>query len=156
MKLRTLAVAVMLTAFAAAGFAGDIVRLDFNFWGSDAAIVPVGKLPPGVWLGKKGPFNDRKLYGFATPLFIDISKTPKFELKFTIKGKSGRIVPSVMPCRGKDGKTPMIECLSFEFNDDASPKAPLKFSGWTNMGLKAEVEDGDTITLKVEFKPVAR
>ena len=155
MKLKTLAVAALLTIFAAAGFAGDYVRLDFNFWGSDADIVPVGKLPAGVRMLKKAPFNDRKLYGFATPFIIDIAKAPKIELKFTIKGKSGRIVPSLMACRGKDGKTPTVECTNFEFNEEPSPKIPLKFSGWTNMGLKSEVDDGDTITLTVEFKPVA-
>lgn len=156
MKIKTFAVAVMLAAFAAAASAGDIVRLDFNFWGSDAVIVPVGKLPAGVWMGKKAPFNDRKLYGFATPLFIDIAKAPKFEISFTVKGKSGVIRPSVMPCRNKDGKTPTIECAEFEFNGEVSPKVPLEFSDWTNTGLKSEVGDGDTITLKVEFKPVEK
>lgn len=156
MKLKTLALAVALTALAAAASAGDVVRLDFNFWGSDADVVPVGKLPAGVWLGKKAPFNNKKLYGFATPVFIDIAKAPKIELKFTVKGKSGVIKPSVMPCRGKDGKTPAIECAEFEFNGEVSPKAPLEFSDWTNTGLKSEVDDGDTVTLKAEFKPAVK
>ena len=156
MKIKTLVVAVLLTALAAAGFAGDIVRLDFNFWGSDADVVPVGKLPAGVWMGKKAPFNNKKLYGFATPIYIDIAKAPKVELKFTVKGKSGVIKPSVMPCRGKNGKTPTVECTEFEFNGEVSPKVPLKFADWTNTGLKSDVDDGDTITLKAEFKPDAK
>lgn len=156
MKLKTFAVVVMLTVFAVTGLAGDIVRLDFNFWGSDAEIVPVGKLPDGVRIGKKAPFNNKKHYGFSTPLFIDIAKTPKIELSFTIKGKSGRIVPSVMPCRGKDGNIPTIECTNFEFNNELSPKVPLKFAVWTNTGLSSELEDGDTIILKAEFAPVAK
>ena len=154
MKLKTFAVAALLTVFAAFGAAGDYVRLDFNFWGSDADIGPVGKLPAGVKMLKKAPFNNKQLYGFATPFIIDIAKAPKVELKFTIKGKSGRIAPSLMACRDKGGKLPTIECTVFEFNEEPSPKVPLKFSNWINMGIKSEVADGDTITLTMELKPV--
>lgn len=156
MKIKFLAVAFMLTFFAAVGFAGDSVRLALNFWDSDADIVPIGKLPPGVKMLKKAPFLNKKIYGFTTQLIIDITQAPKVELKFTIKGKPGKIVPSLTVCRGKDGKTPTVECTNFEFNDEPSPKTPLKFSGWTNLGLKTEVNDGDTITLTVEFDPATK
>ena len=152
MKAKFFAVAALLFALAVSGFAGEFVRIDFNFWGSDAAIVPVGKLPDGVKMLKKTPFNNKKLYGFATPLIIDLGKVKSIDLKFTIKGKAGKIVPSLQACRGDDGKFPTFACLEFEFNGDASTKMPMKFSKWTNSGVSAEVEDGDTVTLKAEFK----
>lgn len=155
MKIKFFSVIALLVAFAASGFAGDFVRIDLNFWGSDAAVTAVGKLPAGVRIGKKTPFNNKKLYGFATPIFVDIGKAPKFEITLKIKGKAGVIRPSVQPCRGSDGKFPEFECLEFEFNGNASTKAPLKFKAWTNMELSTEVDDGDTVTLKAEFKPAA-
>ena len=152
MKAKFFAVVALLFALAVSGFAGEFVRIDLNFWGSDAAIVPVGKLPDGVRMLKKVPFNNKKLYGFATPLIVDLGKVRSLDLKFSIQGKAGKIVPSLQSCRGDDGKFPEIECLEFEFNGDASTKMPMKFSKWTNSGVNAEVEDGDTVTLKAEFK----
>ena len=151
MKIKTIAVAVMLTALAVAGFAGDIVRFDFNCYGSDADIVPVGKLPDGVTIRKKAPFNNKKIVGRATPLIIDLGKVRKIDLEFTFHGKTGTIVPSLIPWRRKDGKMPVLECTKLELNGKASPKAPLKFADWVNMGIKIEANDGDTITLKMEF-----
>ena len=131
---------------------GDWLRIDFNFWGSDAAIVVDGKLPEGVSLGKKIPFHDKKLYGFSTPLLIDLDKAHKLDVKFVIKGKAGKIVPSMMPCRRKDGKPAVIECPVFVFNGEVSPKVPFQCTGWTSMGISAEVEDGDVVKFKAEFK----
>lgn len=152
MKTKFFAVAALLFACCAASFGGDWLRIDFNFWGSDAAIVAVDKLPEGVDLGRKIPFHDKKLYGFSTPLLIDLDKAQKFEVKFTIKGKAGKISPSMMPCRRKDGKTPIIECTVFEINGESSPKVPFQCTGWTSMGTAIEVDDGDTFTLKIEVK----
>ena len=92
MKIKTFAIAAMLVALTAAGFSGDIVRFDFNCYGSDADIVPVDKLPNGVTIGKKAPFNNPKIVGRATPLFIDIDKIRTVDLKFTFSGKPGKIV----------------------------------------------------------------
>ena len=152
MSKKFFAVAILLSVFAVTGFAGDWLRIDLNFWGSDAAIIAVGKLPDGVSLGKKIPFHDTKLYGFSTPIFVDLDKAQKFDIKLVIKGKAGTIKPSIMPCRRKDGKPPVVECLEFVFNEEASPKAPFQCTGWTGMGVTAEVSDGDTITFKAEFK----
>jgi len=152
MKIKFFAVTALLFVCCAASFAGDWLRIDFNFWGSDAAIVAVGKLPEGVSLGRKIPFHDKKLYGFSTPLLIDLDKAQKFEAKFAIKGKAGKISPSMMPCRRKDGKTTIIECTVFEVNGEASPKVPFQCTGWTSMGTAIEVDDGDTFTLKLDVK----
>jgi len=156
MKIKTLAVIASLTIFAAAVSAGDIVRFDFNCYGSDADIVPVGQLPDGVSIRKKAPFNNPKIVGRATPLIIDLGKVRKFEHRFTFSGKPGKIVPSLIPWRRKDGSMPTLECTKLELNGKPSPKAPLKFADWVNMGIKIEVNDGDTITLKIEFgRPAA-
>ena len=155
MSKKFFAVIALLTAFAITGFAGDIVRFDFNCYGSDADIVPVGKLPDGVTIRKKAPFNNKKIVGRATPLIIDLGKVRKIDLEFTFHGKTGTIVPSLIPWRRKNGKMPVLECTKLELNGKTSPKAPLKFSDWVNMGIKIEANDGDTITLKMEFAPPA-
>ena len=155
MKIKNLLVALMLTAFAVAGFAGDIVRFDFNCYGSDADIVPVGKLPNGVTIRKKAPFNNKKIEGRATPLIIDLGKVRKIDLEFTYSGKTGTIVPSLIPWRRKNGEMPTLECARLELNGKRSPKAPLKFSDWVNMGIKIVANDGDTITLKIDFSTPA-
>ena len=151
MGKKLFAIAALLTAFAVTGFA-DYIKIDLNFWGSDAEIVPVDKLPDGVALWKKLPFHNKNLYGFAHPIMINLDKVQKIDIKFVIKGKAGTIKPSLMLCRRKDGKLPVIECPEFVFNDEASPKVPFQCTGWTGMGVSAEVSDGDTITLKAEFK----
>ena len=152
MKLKTFAIAALLTVFVTAVSAGDIVRFDFNCYGSDADIVPVGKLPDGVSIRKKAPFNNRKIVGRATPLIIDLGKVRKLDLAFNFSGKPGKIVPSLIPWRRKDGSMPTLECTKLELNGKVSPKTPIKFADWVNMGIKIDVQDGDTITLKMEFK----
>ena len=150
MKIKIFA-AILLTVFAATVFSGDIVRFDFNCYGSDADIVPVGKLPDGVTIRKKAPFNNPKIVGRATPLIIDLGKVRKLDLEFTFSGKPGKVVPSLIPWRRKDGSMPTLECTKLELNGKASPKTPIKFADWVNMGIKIDVQDGDTITLKMEF-----
>ena len=151
--MKTKILAAVLFALVLAVSAGDIVRFDFNCYGSDADIVPVGQLPDGVRIGKKAPFNNPKIVGRATPLIIDIDKVSKLEHSFTVHGKSGRIVPSLIPWRGKDGSMPTVECTKLELNGTPSPKTPIKFADWVNMGIKIDVNDGDTLSLKLELKP---
>lgn len=155
MNFKHLAIAALLAVGAVAGFAGDRVKLEFNFYDSDAEIVPVGELPDGVSLGKKVPFQDKKLYGFATPLMIHLDKASKLDLKFVIKGKAGRIKPSVFPCRRQDGVKPVIEVLEFVFCGTSCAKTPFKCTGWTGTGICIDVDDGETVTLKAEFKAPA-
>ena len=115
MNIKHWAIAALLAFCASAGFAGDRIKLEFNFYDSDAEIVPVGKLPDGVSLGKKVPFQVKNLYGFATPLMVHLDKASKLDLKFVVRGKGGMIKPSVFPCRRQNGVKPVIEVLEFVF-----------------------------------------
>lgn len=151
------AAAAFAFGICASALAGEIVNISFNFWNSDGDIVPVGALPEGISNMQKIKFHNPKLYGYATTFKVDLGKIQSFDLKFTVKGKSGVIKPSVSPSgRNKDGSFKTIECVSFEFCDEPAPNAPCKFSKWTSMSTKTgvEVKDGDTVTLKAEFKPV--
>ena len=152
-----LAAAALIFGICASAPAGDIVSLSFNFYGSDGDVVPVGALPEGIKPGPKIKFRNPKLYGYATTFKIDLDKIRSLDLKFTVKGKAGVIKPSVSSStRNKDGSFKTIECVSFEFCDEPVPNAPCKFSKWTGMSSNTgvEVKDGDTVTLKAEFKPV--
>ena len=143
----------MLSLLACAGVrATDIAVISFNFY-SDGEIVLEGKAPEGVTICRKIRFHNPKLHGFAFPLEINLDKTKSVELKFKVKGGSGRLVTSTN-CRAvKNGKkmpAPTLECTEFIL-DDEEVATPFTIKKWKAV-KEITVEDGDTITVKATFK----
>lgn len=139
--------------------AADILQIDFNFY-SDGDIVLDGKLPEGVTFGPRRPFRNTKAKGYGFPIIFDVNKVQSIDMKFTVKGKGGRLVPSVIrfsrdPKTGKTQALP-VTCKVFEFCDESSSHVPCVISRWKGM-MDYRVENGDVLTLKAEFeKPAAK
>jgi len=136
----------------AGAFATDIVTISFNFY-SAGEIVLDGKAPEGVTICRKIRFHNPKLFGFAFPVQINLDKTKSVELKFKVKGGSGKMEASVSPMAVKDGKklpVPTLKCTEFELNEE-EVDTPFTFKKWK--GVKTiMLEDGDTITIKASFE----
>ena len=142
----------VLSLLACAGaFATDIVTISFNFY-SAGEIVLDGKAPEGVTICRKIRFHNPKLFGFAFPVQINLDKTKSVELKFKVKGGSGKMEASVSLMAVKDGKklpVPTLKCTEFELNEEEA-NTPFTFKKWK--GVKTiMLEDGDTITIKASF-----
>ena len=122
-------------AFAVVLNAAPIVRIDFpcqNFWGQLSA---VSQLPDGVWLGERAPFYDKKKKGYTFPVFIDLAKTPGFDVtfKFTGQGKA-RMSPALTGYADDDrSEQTFLRVLEFEVDGDKSAKAPANFKHWLSM-----------------------
>lgn len=143
----------LLSFVACAGaFATEIVNLSLNFY-SGGEIVLEGKAPAGVTVCRKIKFHNPKLFGYAFPLQINLDKTKSVDLKFKVKGGSGKMEVSVSPSAFRNGKklpAPTLECTEFELNEEPVD-TPFTFKKWS--GVKTIIlEDGDIITVKATFK----
>ena len=152
--MKKLLLAGILSVACLGAFAAEIASISFNFY-SDGVIELDGKAPAGVTICRKIRFHDPKLHGFAFPLEIDLDKTKSVDLKFKVKGGSGRMQVSVN-CRavrnGKKLPAPTLECTEFVLNDE-EVATPFTIKKWR--GVKwVTLEDGDTITVKATFEVV--
>ena len=148
-------IAGLLSLLACAGaYATDIAVISFNFY-SDGVIELEGKAPAGVTICRKIRFHDPKLHGFAFPLEINLDKTKSVDLKFKVKGGSGKMQVSMNCAAVKNGKkqpAPTLKCTEFIL-DDEEVATPITIKKWT--GVKwVQLEDGDTITVKATFEVV--
>ena len=122
-------------AFAVVLNAAPIVRIDFpcqNFWGQLTAVT---QLPDGVWIGERAPFYDKKKKGYTFPVFVDLAKTPGFDVtfKFTGQGKA-RMSPALTGYADDDrAEQTTLRVLEFSVDGDPSVKAPGKFQHWLSM-----------------------
>ena len=153
--MKKLLLAGLLSFMAGAGaFATEIATISFNFY-SDGVIELDGKAPEGVTICRKIRFHNPKLHGFAFPLEINLDKTKTVDLKFKVKGGSGKMQVSMNCAAVKNGKklpAPTLECTEFVL-DDEEVATPITIKKWT--GVKwVQLEDGDTITVKATFKVV--
>ena len=149
---KLLLVGVLSLLACAGGRAAEFATISFNFY-SGGEIVLDGKLPPGVTICPKIRFHNPKLFGYAFPLDIDLSKTKTVELKFKVKGGSGKMEASVNCKAVKNGKklpAPTLKCTEFVLNDE-EVATPFTFKKWTGV-KKVMLEDGDTITVKATFE----
>ena len=151
---KLLLVGLWTLLFCAGAYATDIAVISFNFY-SDGEIVLEGQAPAGVTICRKIRFHNPKLHGFAFPLEINLDKTKTVDLKFKVKGGSGKMQVSMNCAAVKNGKklpAPTLECTEFVL-DDEEVATPITIKKWT--GVKwVQLEDGDTITVKATFKVV--
>ena len=138
--------------------AAEVVALDLNFYSTGPiSVKPVGKLPPGVTLGKPIKYRNPQLKGLAFPVRIDLGKTKKVDIKLTVSGDA-KICPSlngsVTGAKGKRIRQLKFKCTALEFCDEPSTlKLPRVIEKWTNMLPRGiEVTDGETITVKAAFE----
>ena len=131
--------------------AKDLVTIEIYFNG-EGSVSLVGDLPKGMFRAeaKKGS------WGIMYPYYIDLGKAQSFELKFKINGE-GKFSPALYAFRREDGKknqTIAVECTAFEVDEESAPSVPCIIDKWKRM-VTREVEDGDEIVVKAEFKSVA-
>ena len=151
--MKKLLLAGILALLACAGAsATEIATISFNFY-SGGEIVLEGEVPAGVTICRKIRFHNPKLFGYAFPLNIDLSKTKSVELKFKVRGGEGKMEASVN-CRAvKNGKKVpglKLKCTEFVLNDE-EVATPFTFNKWTGV-KKIMLEDGDTITIRATFE----
>ena len=152
--MKKLLLAGILSAACFGAFAAEIATISFNFY-SDGVIALDGKAPAGVTICRKIRFHDPKLHGFAFPLEINLDKTKSVDLKFKVKGGSGKMQVSVNCAAVKNGKkqpAPTLECTEFVLNDE-EVATPFTITRWKGVKWVA-LEDGDTITVKATFAVV--
>ena len=145
----------VLSLLACAGVrAAEFATISFNFY-SGGEIVLEGEAPQGVTIGRKIRFHNPKLFGYAFPMEIDLSKTQSVDMKFKVKGGEGKMEASVS-CRavkgGRKQPAPTIKCTEFVLNDE-EVATPFTFKKWKGV-KKVVLEDGDTITVKATFEVV--
>ena len=122
-------------AFAVVLNAAPIVRIDFpcqNFWGQLTAVT---QLPDGVWIGERAPFYDKKKKGYTFPVFIDLAKTPGFDVTFKFTGQGKARMSPALTGYADDDRTEqtVLQVLEFAVDGDPSVKAPGKFQHWLSM-----------------------
>ncbi len=115
--------------------AAPIVRIDFpcqNFWGQLSAVT---QLPDGVWIGERAPFYDKKKKGYTFPVFVDLAKTPGFDVTFKFTGQGmARMAPALTGYADDDrAEQTVLRVLEFEVDGDKSAKAPANFQHWLSM-----------------------
>jgi hypothetical protein len=147
---------LMISAFAmvlgaTAVHAKDLVTIEVYFSG-EGSVALVGNLPKGMFRAatKKGS------WGVMHPYFIDLGKAQSLELKFRATGK-GKFSPALYAFRREEGKKNQsipVECKVFEVDEEPVPSVPCIIDKWKRMTSR-EVENGDEIVIKAEFKPVA-
>ena len=149
---KLLLVGLWTLLFCAGAYATDIAVISFNFY-SDGEIVLEGQAPAGVTICRKIRFHNPKLHGFAFPLEINLDKTKSVDLKFKVKGGSGKMVTSVN-CRavknGKKQPAPTLKCTEFVL-DDEEADTPIIIKKWKAV-KEITLEDGDTISVKATFE----
>jgi len=153
MSKKTLFAGALALLFCAAASATEFVNLSFNFY-SAGEIVLEGKAPAGVTVVRKIRFHNPKLFGYAFPVQINLDKTKTVDLKFKVKGGSGKMEASVSPSAFKDGKklpAPTLKCTEFILNEEEDVETPFTFKKWKGV-KKVMLEDGDTITIKATFE----
>ena len=148
-KLMVSVFALMLGATAVE--AKDLVTVEIYFSG-EGSVSLVGNLPKGMFRAatKKGS------WGVMHPYFIDLGKAKSMTLKFRVTGK-GKFSPALYAFRREDGKknqTIAVECTAFEVDEESAPSVPCIIDKWKRM-VTREVEDGDEIVVKAEFKSVS-
>ena len=131
--------------------AKDLVTIEIYFSG-EGSVSLVGELSKGMFRAetKKGS------WGVMYPYFIDLGKAQTMELKFRVTGK-GKFSPALYAFRREEGKknqTIAVECTAFEVDEESAPSVPCIIDKWKRMTSR-EVENGDEIVVKAEFKPVA-
>ena len=122
-------------AFAVVLNAAPIVRIDFpcqNFWGQLTAET---QLPDGVWIGERAPFYDKRKKGYTFPVFIDLAKTPGFDVTFKFTGQGKARMSPALTGYADDDRTEqtVLQVLEFAVDGDPSVKAPGKFQHWLSM-----------------------
>ena len=122
-------------AFAVVLNAAPIVRIDFpcqNFWGQ---LTAVSQLPDGVWIGERAPFYDKKKKGYTFPVFVDLAKTPGFDVTFKFTGQGKARMAPALTGYADDDRTEQtnLQVVVFEVDGDRSNKAPATFKNWLSM-----------------------
>lgn len=129
--------------------ASDMVKLGLLVDG-DSSVVPVDKLPYGVFYGKT---VKTKTGHMSFPFLINIDKTQSVELEFKVTG-GGPVSISLSCVRMEKGKKSVIipvTCKVFEINGKPVRGVPCEINKWKKM-TTITLKDGDTIAIKLEFE----
>ena len=149
---KSLLVAAVLFAFAAASFAADIVTMDLNYQ-CRGNLKLLSKLPEGVTMTGRKDYRQKK---FANDCLytvrIDVNKVTELELELEVLDTGDKDSAGLSPSLWVP-KNLSIECTEFESGDEPSPNVPCKIKGWKRMQV-ITVSKGDKITIKCKLKKV--
>ena len=145
---------LMIVAFAlamgcAVVEARDVVTLGV-YLDSDSSVAPAEKLPKGVFRGKP---KKTKQGLMSFPIHIDLDQAPTAEIKLKVVN-GGTVSISLYSFRLEKGKKNVVipvKCKVFEINGTPVPGVPCELRKWRKMATR-ELQDGDIVTVKLEFE----
>ena len=128
--------------------ARDVVTLGIYLDG-DSSVSVVGKLPQGVSLGK--PKKTKKgLMSFPIHVNLGQTQSAEFQLKVANGGSADLSLFAFKHEKGKKNAPLAVECKKFEINGKPVKGIPRAIRKWQKVA-KREFQDGDVVTIKLEF-----
>ena len=150
MKMKKMLIAVVaLVLGALAAEARDVVTLGVYVEG-DGSVETVGKLPTGITLGKT---KKTKSGWTSFPYRFALAAARSAELKFKVV-KGGKCHISLYAVKVEKGKKSVaipMTCKVLEINGEPVDGVPCTITKWRKMAAR-EFQDGDVVTVKVEFE----
>lgn len=146
-KLLIALFALVIGCFAAD--AQDLVTLGIYLEG-DSSVAPAEKLPQGVYRGKS---KKTKKGMMSFPFHVDLGKTQTAEVKLKVVN-GGTVSFSLYAFRREKGKKNVVipvKCQVFEINGKPVSGVPCTIKKWRKM-TNRELQDGDVVTIKLEFE----
>lgn len=148
MKKLLIAVFALMLGVAVAE-ARDVVTLGVYLEG-DCSVAPVGKLPQGVFSGKSKK-TKKGMLSFPIHINLDQTQTVEFKLKVANGGTVYTSLYAFKLEKGKKNVAIPITCKVFELNGKPVSGVPCTIKKWRKMATR-ELQDGDIITVKLEFE----
>ena len=144
-KLMVSVFALVLGATAAE--AANLMQLELLV--TDGSVTLESKLPKGMFTAKPILRENKKEYLY----YIILDNTQSVELKFRVRGnaKLGPALSAFKREKGGDKQRIQVKCKTFELDGESASGIPCVISKWKRIMVR-EFQDGDIVTLKMEFE----
>ena len=145
-KLMVTILALVLGGFAAE--AANLMQLELRVTGG-GSVKLVDKLPTGVFTAEPILRKTEKVYRY----YVILDKTQSVELKFRVKGdaKLGPALSAFKREKGQKNQPISVKCKVFELDGEPAGGIPGVISKWKRIMVR-DFQDGDVVTLKMEFE----
>ena len=143
-KLMISVFALVLGATAAE--AANLMQLELRVTGGTVKLA--SKLPTGVFTAEPILRKNETIYRY----YVILDKTRSVELKFKVKGdaKLGPALFAFKREKGKKNRPISVKCKTFELDGEPAGGIPGEIDKWKRIMVR-EFQDGDVVTLKMEF-----
>ena len=145
-KLMVSVFALVLGAVAAE--AANLVQLELRVTGG-GTVKLASKLPTGVFTAEPVLRKTETVYRY----YVILDRTQSVELKFKVRGdaKLGPALFAFKREKGKKNRTIPVKCKTFELDGEPAGGIPGVIDKWKRIMVR-EFQDGDVVTLKMEFE----